>query len=56
MHYQSLGEIPNLCNSLNNIEPNPPAYCLSYSLNNMKPGEVVIGVSPMRGSLKDGYG
>ena len=53
---QLLGEIPNLCNSLLAQSLILLHSRLSYPLTVMKPGEVVIRASRMRGSLKDGYG
>ena len=53
---QLLGETPNLCNSLVAQSLILLHVSLSYSLSDMKPGEVVIRESRMRGSLKDDYG
>ena len=36
--------------------PNPPAHLYSCYYMNVKPGEVVTGSSPVRGSLKVYYG
>ena len=53
---QLLGEIPNLYNSLEVQSLILLHIRLSYLLTVMKPGEVVIRASRMRGSLKDDYG
>lgn len=53
---QLLGETPNLCNSLEVQSLILLHIRLSYLLTVMKPGEVVIRASRMRGSLKDDYG